>query len=116
MNIYHIWCDLKPGVSDMGFAEKANAWLGHLKQEGLIEGWQLTRRKLGLAPAGLGEFHVAISVTDMAQLDRAFERAAARAEPAEGFHHAMNALVANASFALYRDFPDGVRRRGEEKF
>ena len=37
MNIYHVWCDLKPGVSDLTFTEKVNAYLGHLKAESLIE-------------------------------------------------------------------------------
>ena len=39
-----------------------------------------------------------------------------RSEPVEGFHHAVNSLVTDVFFALYRDFPDPVRQRGEEKF
>jgi hypothetical protein len=34
----------------------------------------------------------------------------------EGFHFGVNSLVTNATFALYRDFPDPVRHAGEEKF
>ena len=30
--------------------------------------------------------------------------------------HGVNALVQNLTFALYRDFPDPVRQRGQEKF
>ena len=52
MNIYHGWCDLKPGVSDVTFAESVAKYMGHLEAEGLIEGWRLTRRKLGLGIAG----------------------------------------------------------------
>jgi hypothetical protein len=114
MNIYHVWCDLKPGIGDLFFTEKAAAYLGHLKDQKLIEGFRLTRRKLGLgAPE---EFHLMIEVRDLAQLDAAFDRVSARREPAEGFHFGVNSLVTNATFALYRDFPDPGRAAGEERF
>ena len=116
MDLYHIWCDLKPGVRDVTFVEAARSYLGQLKSEGLIANWRLTRRKLGLAPGGLGEFHLIIETKDLAQLDEAFRYVSARAEPIEGTHHGLNALVQNASFALYRDFPDPHRTFGEERF
>ena len=116
MDVYHIWCDLRPGVGDLIFAEKTSTYLGHLKEQGLIEEFRLTRRKLGLGAAGLGEFHVMIETRDLAQLDAAFHRVAGRREPVEGFHFGVNSLVINATFALYRDFPDPVRHAGEEKF
>lgn len=116
MDLYHIWCDLKPGVGDLQFAGKVADYMGHLKEQGLIEGWRLTRRKLGLAPSGLGEFHIIVETKDLAQLDLAFNRVASRREPVETVHHGVNSLVCNATFGLYRDFPDAVRHHGEEKF
>jgi hypothetical protein len=116
MDLYHVWCDLKPGVGDLAFSDGVATYLGHLKDQGLIETWRLTRRKLGLGPPTLGEFHLTIEVRDMAQLDAAFQRVAGRQEPVEGFHFGVNSLVQNAVFALYRDFPDPVRSRGEERF
>jgi hypothetical protein len=116
VDIYHAWCDLKPGISDLAFAEKVTAYLGHLKEQRLIETWRLTRRKLGLGPPALGEFHLMIEVRDLAQLDAAFQRVAGRGEPVEGFHFGVNSLVQNAVFALYRDFPDGFRQHGQERF
>jgi hypothetical protein len=116
LDIYHAWCDLKPGVGDLEFSKKVAGYMGHLKEQGLIEGWRLTRRKLGLAPSPLGEFHLMIEVKDLAQLERAFERVAGRREPVEGLHFGLNSLVQNAMFALYRDFPDAFRHRGEEQF
>ena len=116
MDIYHVWCDLKPGVGDLEFSEKVRGYLGHLKEQKLIGDWRLTRRKLGLAPQGFGEFHLMIEVKDLAQLDAAFQRVAGRREPVEGFHVGVNALVQNAVFALYRDFPDAFRHHGEERF
>ncbi|MCK5274718.1 MAG: hypothetical protein KAR37_08745 [Alphaproteobacteria bacterium] len=116
MDHYHAWCNLKDGVKDSDFADRVRAYLGHLKEGGAIAGYRLTRRKLGLGPAHLPEFHITIEVEGLAQLDKAFEQVASRADPAEGLHHAVNSLVTDVFFALYRDFPDAVRVRGEEKF
>ncbi len=116
MDLYHVWCDLAPGVRDLAFRERLDAYMTHLRNQGLIAGWRLTRRKLGLGPSHLGEFHLMIEVRDLAQLDAAFGHVASRAEPVEGLHHGVNALVRNATFALYRDFPDPVRREGTERF
>ena len=116
MDIYHGWCDLKPSVRDTTFVEAFNRYMEHLKREGKVESYRLTRRKLGLGPAHLGEFHFMIEVKDLAQLDAAFSFVATRAAPIEGEHHGVNSLVQNIQFALYRDFPDAVRKEGEERF
>ena len=116
MDLYHIWCDLKPGQRDVEFAEHVGRYLGKLKAEGLIAGFRVTRRKLGLGIPGLGEFHVAIETKDLAQLERAFQTVSTRADPVESLHHAVNSRVVNFQAALYRDFPDPQRRTGEEKF
>jgi hypothetical protein len=116
MDIYHGWFDLKPEVSDTTLADSLARYMGHLQDEGLIASWRLTRRKLGLGIAGLGEFHEMIEVKNLAQLEDAFARVASRRDPVEGFHFGVNSLVRNAQFALYRDFPDSFRHRGEEKF
>lgn len=116
MNIYHIWCDLVPGTRDLDFARAVEGWLGHLRDEGVIAGFRLTRRKLGFGVEGLGSWHVMIETEDLAQLDRAFTVAARRSGDAEVLHHAVNHLARNAKFALYRDFPDPVRHEGEERF
>jgi hypothetical protein len=116
MDIYHAWCNLKPGQSDLAFADRVGSYLGHLKQQGLIAGWRLTRRKLGLAPPELSDFHIMIEVKDLAQLEQAFQRVGTRQDPVEGLHFAVNSMVSDARFALYRDFPDALRQRGAEKF
>lgn len=115
-DIYHVWCDLRPGMKDWEFTDAVASWLGHLRDQGAIDEFRLTRRKLGLAPDHLGEFHIMIETRDLAQLDQAFRIAAARDEPAELLHHCVNHMVCNSRFALYRDFPDPVRQRGQERF
>jgi hypothetical protein len=116
MDIYNAWFDLKPGVSDMEFSDRLTAYMDHLKNDGLMQGWRLMRRKLGLSAAPVGEFHLMMEFTGMAQLDQAFNRVSSRREPVETVHFGVNSLVQNVQFALYRDFPDSVRHRGEEKF
>lgn len=116
MDLYHCWCDLRPGQRDLAFVKAVNEWLGLLRDQGAIAGFRITRRKLGLGPDGTGEFHLMIEVENLAQLDRAFALAAARSGSAEILHHCVNHMVMNARFALYRDFPDPVRVEGEERF
>lgn len=116
MDVYHIWCDLRPGTSDVEFSDAVHAYLGRLREEGRIAGHRLTRRKLGLGPRALGEFHIEIDVEDLAQLDRAFGLVSRREGPIESLHHAVNRHAARVEFALYRDFPDPGRARGSERF
>jgi hypothetical protein len=54
--------------------------------------------------------------SDLAQLDQAFNRVGSRREPMETVHLGVNSQVQNVQFALYRDFPDSMRHRGDEKF
>lgn len=116
MDVYHVWCDLKAGVGDIEFAQAARRYFEHLQGEGRIAGFRITRRKLGLGHPNLPEWHITLEFEGLAQLDDAFGHVASRAEPVESFHHAVNAKVDGVFFALYRDFPDAVRRTGEEKF
>ncbi|MDO9458516.1 MAG: hypothetical protein Q7N95_00125 [Alphaproteobacteria bacterium] len=116
MDIYHVWCDLKPGVSDTEFAANTSEFLGHLRAQGKIGGFRLTRRKLGLGPSDLGDFHIMIETEDLAQLDAAFKHVATRSGEVEKAHFSVNSMASKVRFALYRDFPDIVRKTGGEKF
>jgi hypothetical protein len=116
MDIYNAWFDLKPGVTDLEFSGRLQTYMDHLKNGGLMQGWRLMRRKLGLSAAPVGEFHLMMEFEGMAQLDQAFNRVGARREPVETVHFGVNSLVQNVMFALYRDFPDPIRHRGDEKF
>ena len=116
MDIYHVFCDLKPGVADLAFVDGLNAYLGHLRDRDLIASWRITRAKLGFGLRGMGDWHIMLEVRDLAQLEAAFQTVASRRDPVEGFHFGVNSLVQNPVFALYRDFPDAVRHRGEERF
>lgn len=116
MDIYHGFFSLKEGTSDVGFADDLASYMNFLVKGKKIESWRLMRRKLGLGPQEMGEFHLMIEVKNMAQLDEAFNLAATRAGEVEERHFGVNSKIASVKFALYRDFPDPVRQTGEEKF
>lgn len=110
MDIYHIWFNLKDGHRDLEFCDVLESYMKFLRDRKMIEGHRLTRRKLGFGPEELGEFHLLIDVRDLAQLDTAFQMAATRTAPIEGPHAAVYSQVKDVRFALYRDFPDPVRK------
>ncbi len=101
--------DLKDSHRDLEFVENVNKYLGHLKAEGLLESFLLTRRKLGFGPKEIGEFNVMIGVKDMAQLDAQFQYVASRAPPVELLHRSVYGMVGTFNAALYRSFPDAAR-------
>lgn len=116
MDLYHVFCDTRPGIRDTDFVAAIDRYMGHLRDGGMIAGWRLTRAKLGFGLKGMGDWHLMIEVRDLAQLEAAFQHVATRAGAVEGHHHGVNSLVANPTFALYRDFPDPMRQVGEERF
>ena len=116
MNVYQIWCNLKPGVRDHEFIGELTRYLDTLKQAGQLESFRVLRAKLGLKPSELREFCIMLEFRDLTQLDSAFGHVATRADPIESLHHAVNSRVQDTLFALYRDFPDPVRQYGQEKF
>lgn len=111
MNYYHIWVDLLDPHKDLDFCRSVDAYMGYLKQEGKIEGWTISRRKLGFGPSNLGEFHIVISVKDLTQLELAFGVVATRSGEVERLHADVYRSVTNFTSALYRDFPDPERKK-----
>ncbi|HVZ95156.1 MAG TPA: DUF6614 family protein [Phycisphaerales bacterium] len=111
MNLYEIWFNLVDSRKDLEFCGHLDSYMGHLKSQGLIEGWRLTRRKFGFGPDGMGEFHVTIECRDLTQLDRAFGVVATRTGDVERLHIPVFSMVKDFKSALYRDFPDPERAR-----
>ena len=112
MDYLQIWCNLKDSSKDIEFCENLNSYLGYLKSEGLIADFQLTRRKFGFGPPEIGEFNISIAVNDLAQLDKAFNLVATRTGKVEEVHRPVFSMVRDLKSALYRDFPDPVRKKG----
>ncbi len=116
MNIYQAFFTLKPGVHDMDFVAGLNDYMGYLKGRGDIENWRLLRRKLGLGPKEMGDWHLIMEFDGLAQLDQAFGHVATRTGDVEAKHHGVNHMIDTVTFALYRDFPDDIRETGGEAF
>jgi hypothetical protein len=116
MDVYHVWCTLKDDVGDLEFAAAVRGYLEHLKAGGLVVDYRITRRKLGLGPAFLPEWHITLDFESLSQFDNAFEKVSSRADPIESLHHTVNSKVKEVFFALYREFPDPGRVTGQEKF
>ncbi|HEU0199273.1 MAG TPA: DUF6614 family protein, partial [Burkholderiaceae bacterium] len=88
MDIYHIWCNLKPGVRDMEFVGSLRTYLEGLRHRGQLHSYRIMRAKLGFRPPQLREFHVTLEFEDLTQLQSAFDTVAARVDPIESLHHA----------------------------
>ncbi len=104
-----MWFNLIDSHRDMEFARAVEAYMSHLKKEGRIEGWRLTRRKFGFGPDCIGEFHCEVWTSDLAQLDHAFSLVATRSGEVEALHRPVYSAVKDFRSALYRDFPDPER-------
>jgi hypothetical protein len=116
LDIYHIWCNLKPGVRDLEFVQGVRGYLDHLRDKRQLLSYRITRAKLGFKPPQLRDFHITIEFEDLSQMQLAFDNVSSRADPVESLHHVVNSKVQDIFFALYRDFPDEARVHGQEKF
>ncbi len=109
MNTYEIWCNLAPGAKDMELVAALRGYLGHFRQQGLVQSYRIRRRKFGFGPATLGEFCISIEFRNLADMDLVFGQAAQRAGEVEKLHMEVYSRVKDFQSALYRDFPDEGR-------
>lgn len=109
MNLYSCQIDLKHDAKALAFAKAVDDWMSFLKGQGVIADWRLMRRKLNLTGGGYRDFLLQIEVEDLSQLDRAFRLSGRKDEHIETLYRAVNALVGQADFGLYRPFPDPER-------
>lgn len=109
MNLYHCSVDLKDNAKAVGFAVAVEAWMGHLKSNGVIQSWRLCRRKLGFGAPRARDFLLEIEVEDMTQLDMAFRFTATSDENVERLYTTVHQMVGEVDIALYRPFPDPER-------
>ena len=109
MNLYTCSIDLRDDAKALAFANAVEQWMSYLLRQEVIAGWRLLRRKLNLASDCHHDFILEIEVRDMAQLDRAFGILGRKDDTVADLYRAVNALVGEARFALYRPFPDPER-------
>src|SRR6056300_14261 len=109
MDIYHIWADKDGDITDQEFVKNMQSFLEHLKSEGKMESYRITRCKMGFRSLDIPEWHIMMEFRNMAQMDAAFERVAPLEGELETKHRSFNQFVAdNIQHALYRDWPDNL--------
>lgn len=109
MTIYLCMIDLKSDARALAFAAALESWMSLLRDEGRVEDWRLSRRKLNLAGDDFGDFLLEITVRDLAQLDAAFRFLGRAGDEAVARYDQMKQHVARVRYALYRPFPDPER-------
>ena len=109
MDIYHIWADKDGDITEQEFVNNMQSFLEHLKSEGKMESYRITRCKMGFRSMDIPEWHIMMEFKNMAQMDSAFERVAPLEGELETKHRSFNQFVAdNIQHALYRDWPDNL--------
>jgi hypothetical protein len=107
MDIYHIWADKEGDISDLEWVSNMKKFLDHLKSEGKMENYRITRCKMGFRSLDIPEWHIMMEFISMAQMDEAFKRVAPLEGELEEKHQSFNQFVSgNIQHALYRDWPD----------
>jgi hypothetical protein len=110
MNLYHCLIELRPEARALAFAQAAQHWMDHLQAQGLITGWRLLRRKLGLASGAHTDFLLEIEIPGLATLDAAFSALALADDEATRRYDQMHGMIARAETGLYRPYPDPAQR------
>lgn len=110
MNLYHCMIELKSDAKALAFAASVEQWMGELKDLGLIGGWRLLRRKMGLASGPHDAFLLEIEMEDLHALETAFQAVAKFSESEMRHYDLMHGMIASYEVGLYRPFPDPERR------
>ena len=108
MDLYTIWANKQGDITDLEWVTGMKSFFDHLKSEGKLESYRITRCKMGFRSiASMPEWHIMMEFNDMAQLDAAFKRVAPLEGELEEKHRGFNQFVADdIQHALYRDWPD----------
>jgi hypothetical protein len=107
MDIYHVWADKEGDISDLEWVANMRKFLDHLVGEGRMVSYRITRCKMGFRSMDIPEWHIMMEFTDMAQMDRAFQRVATLEGELEDKHRSFNQFVSGSiQHALFRDWPD----------
>jgi len=107
MDIYHIWADKSGDITDTVWVNNMKGFLDHLVSENKMISYRITRCKMGFRSMDIPEWHIMMEFTDMAQMEKAFQRVAPLSGELEQKHQSFNQFVSgNIQHALYRDWPD----------
>lgn len=105
MHVYHCMIELRSDARALAFAAAAGHWLGYLQDQGLIAGWRLLRRSMGLAAGSHTDFLLELDLADIAALDTAFAALAQADDESARRYDQMHQMIGRADVGLYRPFP-----------
>ena len=108
MDLYTIWANKEGDITDLEWVTGMRSFFDHLKSEGKLESYRITRCKMGFRSiADMPEWLIIMEFKNMAQMDEAFKRVAPLEGELEQKHRSFNQFVAgDIQHALWRDFPD----------
>lgn len=111
MNLYHCMIELKDDAHALAFAAAADKWLSALTKAGHIRGWQLFRRKFGLASSHHTDILIMIEVESLAHLDTAFQSLSEDVSDDDARNYElMHGMIKSSHVGLYRPYPDATQR------
>ena len=107
---FHFYVHLKRDADGREFCERVREFMSYLYEREYIGGFNIARRQFTIDPPNLGEYHVVVDFETGSQMSRAFNEVGQRRGETEEFHKAVIDCVADMTVALYRDYPEVVRR------
>jgi hypothetical protein len=109
-DLYTIWADKEGDISDIDWVNGMRRFFDHLIAEDKMITYRITRCKMGFRSiADMPEWMIIMEFTDMAQMERAFQRVAKKQGELEEKHQSFNQFVSgNIQHALFRDWPDQI--------
>ena len=107
-DLYPILEDKEGDITDLDWVNGMKKFFDHLIAEDKMITYRITRCKMGFRSIpDMPEWMIIMEFTDMAQMERAFQRVAKKQGELEEKHQSFNQFVAgNIQHALFRDWPD----------
>ena len=108
MDVYTIYADHVEGTTAIDFVTRMKKFLDKMVEMGAMEGYRITRMKLGFRSMDLPEFRIDMEFKNMQQLDDAMSGVLRNDNNIEDEHEGFNHLVdvETIQHFLYRDYPD----------
>ncbi len=89
---YHVWFNLKPGITEQSGLEVVSRFLAHLSEAGEARGFQLMKNVGSPPRSKLPAYHALIEFSDAEALDRAMQQQARRGIRVGGHGQVVNVV------------------------
>ncbi len=106
MPVYHCMIELHSDARALAFAAATANWCGHLEGRGLVSGWRLMRRTLGLGSWAHPDFILELDLPALSSLETVFTTLGSADDDSVRRYDQMHQMIARVDAGLYRPFPD----------